>query len=219
MLGRRGQVRLDPRLRRIRGAVDECLLIQVRDARFALGCGERQHGHVAVVFLPGALQLGRQRVLAEERLARLRAGKHGVERAGPSTVVSLATRCCMDCSGLTHGPPVPVQPGPALTVICRPSRSASRDACAKSVCHWGLMNFTGPRDADVDLHDDHAADAGGLHRFQIRRHPLAVQVPVHPEPVDPRPRSPAGRQMTEPIRRRGRPAGQQQVQRSVERVS
>ena len=51
----------------------------------------------------------------------------------------------MDCSGLTHGPPLPVQPGPALSVISSPSRSASSTACLNSSHHWSLMNSTGPR--------------------------------------------------------------------------
>ena len=51
----------------------------------------------------------------------------------------------MDCSGFTHGPPLPVQPGPAFSVICKPSRSASATACLNSARHSGLMNFTGPR--------------------------------------------------------------------------
>ena len=51
----------------------------------------------------------------------------------------------MDCSGLTHGPPLPVQPGPAFSAICKPNRLASLTACLISSRHSALMNLTGPR--------------------------------------------------------------------------
>jgi len=47
---------------------------------------------------------------------------------GPSTVTSLATRCCMDSSRVTHGPSVPHHPGPAASAICNPSPSACENA-------------------------------------------------------------------------------------------
>ena len=39
----------------------------------------------------------------------------------------------------------------------------------------------------VHLHDQHAADADALHRLQVGGDPLAGDVAVEPEPVDPRP--------------------------------
>jgi len=41
------------------------------------------------------------------------------------------------------------------------------------------------RDADVDFHEQQAADADALHGLQIGRDPLATEVAVHHEPVDP----------------------------------
>ena len=107
---------------------------------------------------------------------------------GPVTCVSLATRCCMDCSGLTHGPPVPHQPGPAPSAISSPSRSASWIACPTSSRHGALMNSTGPRGMPTLTSRMMApADARPLHGFQVGGHPLAREVAVHEHPVDPRP--------------------------------
>lgn len=65
--------------------------------------------------------------------------------AGPFTTVSLATKCCIDCSAFTQGPPVPHQPGPDPNASSMPNRSASRTACTMSRRHSGLMNPIGPR--------------------------------------------------------------------------
>ena len=65
-------------------------------------------------------------------------GAQGVRLVGTDAPsVDEATRCIIDCSGRTHGPPLPAQPGPDPMMIRIPRRSASRTACANSSQPFG----------------------------------------------------------------------------------
>ena len=55
-------------------------------------------------------------------------GSAPVNRAGPTSTVSLHTAFFIACSGATHGPPVSLHPPLAAIAISRPSRLASAPA-------------------------------------------------------------------------------------------
>ena len=62
------------------------------------------------------------------------------------------------------------------------------DGVGEEFLPLGAHEFDRPaRHADIDLHEDHAADARAFHRLQVGRHSLAAEVAVHEQPVDPRP--------------------------------
>ena len=42
------------------------------------------------------------------------------------------------------------------------------------------------RHAEIDLQEEHAADAGNLHRMQVRLHLLSVLIAIHEIPIDAR---------------------------------
>ena len=59
--------------------------------------------------------------------------------------------------------------------------------CLNSSRHFGPANGHGAeRNALVNLHDQHAADADAVHRFEIGGDAFAGDVAVQPEPIDPR---------------------------------
>ena len=82
---------------------------------------ERQHHHILVERRPSPSAVPAAARRSEDTaVAPPAAAARHRKRPGPFTSAALATRCCIDCSGFTHGPPLPVQPGPAFSVICQP---------------------------------------------------------------------------------------------------
>ena len=55
-----------------------------------------------------------------------------------------------------------------------------------------------PRNPDIHLHQDHAAQSRPVHRLKVRRDSLAADIAVHPEPIDPGPRG-IGRLVKSPL--------------------
>ncbi len=66
---------------------------------------------------------------------------------GPVKFVFAQINLCIAISGVTHGPPLPVQPGPLCTDSSIPTLAASLTAWLKSACHSGVRKPMGPAGA------------------------------------------------------------------------
>ncbi|NBR71383.1 MAG: hypothetical protein EBT75_04695 [Proteobacteria bacterium] len=112
---------------------------------FPLGLGKASTATSRKVFSHWAAKAGVRVSLPKNGRWGGGRGRTASKSPGPLAGVSLAVRCCMDCSGGIQGPPVPHHPGPTPMEIWIPQRLASRMACPNRSIHSGLMNATGPR--------------------------------------------------------------------------
>ena len=59
-----------------------------------------------------------------------------MKRFGPVTSTALATICCMDCSGLTHGPPLPHQGAVRAVALSADGKTALTGCDDKTARLW-----------------------------------------------------------------------------------
>ena len=185
---RRRKVWLHARPGRKRRALVDGLFVRIGKTLRALRLGERQHGDVAVVALPFLSQFGRERADAEERRARCGDGQNG-------GIVQRPRHRRLARDGVLHrvvgldGLPARATPAGAC-----PHRHLDAEAVglgdrvAEEFQPLRAQELHGAarRTSRADLEDQHAADAGRLHRVEVSLHALARRVAVHEVPVHPR---------------------------------
>ena len=166
-----------PRNRRpIRPGCDVCgsirrLAAQPLNARVTHRFGKGQHRDVPVV-IRHHLRL-RQRALEAERAFDVGFGRddllHGQVGRDPRAAAAAPAGVVVH----VHLQAQPVRLGADVLEQAAPQRAAKRRvAFGRALVH---------------LHDQHAADADALHRFEVRGDAVAGDVAVQPEPIDPRP--------------------------------
>ena len=197
-------------MRRVGKAIVEGLLIAVGDDGLLVRSRESQDGHVLIEVVTGLGDCGGQGHVDGIRLPGSRTrqrdrclrGARDLRRAGHDVLHGLLW----------------LDPWPAAARPARPGVQGDLKPEPLRLEH-GMLEQGPPRlthevdrapgNADVHLHDDHAADAGLAHRFEVSGDALAAQVAVHPEPVHPRPRS--VRRLPEPLFQLSRKAAAHQA--------
>ena len=112
------------------------------------------------------------KIVVRRRLRQL-----GVARRALAAT-SLEVTICIDCSGLTHGPPQPAQPEETLMLTFIPRRSASLAACSIMSKNCGFIRCIGPGLTPTDRLDQHPVDPHLMHRLQVGGNARLRDVPV-----------------------------------------
>ena len=170
--------------------VERVLVDPLVTGRAGVGIGEGEHRLVGVEVEACLLHLVGQVPLPEAVGARRGHGEHVVEEDRPLHVRLARHQVLHRLRGLD---PRPAAAGPAGAGVegdleAEPLRFPDRvrEEGAPLVAHE--LHRAAGDPADVYLHQDHAAEPRLLHRREVRGDPLAGEVPVHHEPVRPRPR-------------------------------
>ncbi len=185
---RGGQERFDAGARGIGRPKIERFFVAVGDTGLALWGGHGEHGDVLIKFPPLPGQGGRERRQAKKRSARRRPGQGGVEMAG-SGRGSHAGHDILH--GMFHRHPGSAGAAPTRA---RPERDLQSELIGlvhglpEQSLPGGTHERHGPAgNPEADFQENRAADARDLHRLQVGRHALAVEVAVHEIPINPRP--------------------------------
>ena len=184
--GRNGFV---PGRRGIRMAEIERLFVDVGDPLSVVGLRHGQHCHVGIEIVDGSQYFRRQSVVAEVGRSRRRPRQHGVELRGPADVDRAGHHVLHRLLRLDPRAAAPRPAGSGVERDLQPQPLRFGNRMFEKSPPLGAHKLHRPlRDAHVDLHQEHAADACSLHGLEVGGNALAGEVAVHNEVIHPRPR-------------------------------